>query len=856
MTTLDVDRQVSREEESDETDLPPARELCWVGALLAALLLFFFLTPILRGEILSPADLLLKSDPWRQAAPPDFEPANALLSDYVFQLRPWGSLSIASLRAGRIPLWDPHNYAGAPFFANGQSAVVYPLNILSLFLRDATATLLGAMIRLFIAGLSAYIFGRVIGLSILGAAMVGVGFAFSGFLVVWLLYPIGGNVAIWLPALFLTTEIIVRRPRVSQMLALAAIVCIQFLGGHPETSIHMLAAVTLYACWRARMLLREETDWRKLTLRLTTFSGALILGTTLAAIQLLPLGEYVLESAALQDRLATATPFWFLPRPRVLAMISLVCPYCFGSHLRGDLPLGVFLGVGNFNELNGGYVGLVTFVLAGVAVVLGLRRGLDLFFLLLGGLAFCVAYAIPPVFNIVNALPLFRVSANTRLLLIFAFSTCVLAGRGIDLLLAAPQPRARLIVKRAQTILITGMAGVVIVSVSLLFVVVSFREKILEAAKIRIVAKVEQGETFRQSPEDYLALLPRYHDRLVRLLIREGTGRIVLLALTGLALRLVVKPPRGQRSLVWMLPGVLALDLFSFGRNYNPSISKELEYPSHGAIEFLRKQQGLFRVLALDGGLPPNTNVMYGLSDIRGYNALETEAFHRFLAATAGLPSAVSPVRTPYFSSFESRLTDLLNVKYLISARDLRHPKLTLVWEGGAYVYENRSVLPRAFLVYRTRVISAGRDMERALRDPAFDPQAVVLLDGEGPALSGPVDPTPMIRIVDYQPERVVIEVSSRYDGMLVLGDAWFPGWEAAVNGIPAKILRADVLLRAVAISAGNRQVIFRYNPLSFRLGLIISESALVIAVALALKGLLLRKRHDKNASSKNNEAH
>jgi len=249
---------------------------------------------------------------------------------------------------------------------------------------------------------------------------------------------------------------------------LAVVVWIQFLGGHPETSLHILSAVTLYVTWRAGMIFKGERNWRKLGYRLATFVIALILGTAGAAVQLVPLGEFILESATLQERLALAPPLWFLPRPRLLAMTALVCPYCFGSHLRGDLPLGVLLGVGNFNELNGGYVGLVSLVLASIAITLGPRRGTDLLFLILGGLAFCLAYAIPPVFNLIHALPLFRVSANTRSLLLLAFALSVLAGRGTDLLMAAPEARVRRIAKRALTILVGGMAGVAIVAGCLL----------------------------------------------------------------------------------------------------------------------------------------------------------------------------------------------------------------------------------------------------------------------------------------------------------------------------------------------------------------------------------------------------
>jgi hypothetical protein len=236
--------------------------------------------------------------------------------------------------------------------------------------------------------------------------------------------------------------------------------------------------------------------------------------------------------------------------------------------------------------------------------------------------------------------------------------------------------------------------------------------------------------------------------------------------------------------------------------------------------------------------------MIYGLSEVRGYSSLETEAYHRFLAATGEFPEHQRHLRILYFSNFESPLIDLLNVKYLISARELRHPKLTLAWEGGVYVYENRSVLPRAFLVHRTRVLDEGRDLERALRDPTFNPSETVLFEREGPALSGPVDPMPTVRIAEYQPEHVVVEASSRYDAVLVLADSWFPGWKATIDGVPTKILRGDLLLRAVSIPAGNHRVVFDYSPDSFRLGVMVSLVALLIAISLGLGGSLLRRRH------------
>ena len=130
-------------------------ELLRFAALVGALLLLFFLTPILRGELVSPADGLLKMKPWRQSAGAGFEPSNALLSDYVFVFRPWREFALAALRDGRIPLWIPYNSAGAPFLANAESAVLYPFNLLFLLLPEQPALLLGLMGRLFIAAVAA-----------------------------------------------------------------------------------------------------------------------------------------------------------------------------------------------------------------------------------------------------------------------------------------------------------------------------------------------------------------------------------------------------------------------------------------------------------------------------------------------------------------------------------------------------------------------------------------------------------------------------------------------------------------------------------------------------------------------------
>jgi hypothetical protein len=123
--------------DADGTTAPSARELCVVSFVLTALAVLFFLTPIVRRELLSPADFLLMLSPWRHEAPPGYVPRNGLMSDYVIQFKPWRDFAVAALTSGRVPLWNPANFAGAPFLGNGISAALFPLNLPFLVLPEA-----------------------------------------------------------------------------------------------------------------------------------------------------------------------------------------------------------------------------------------------------------------------------------------------------------------------------------------------------------------------------------------------------------------------------------------------------------------------------------------------------------------------------------------------------------------------------------------------------------------------------------------------------------------------------------------------------------------------------------------------
>ena len=95
-------------------------------------------------------------------------------------------------------------------------------------------------------------------------------------------------------------------------------------------------------------------------------------------------------------------------------------------------------------------------------------------------------------------------------------------------------------------------------------------------------------------------------------------------------------------------------------------------------------------------------------------------------------------------------------------------------------------------------------------------------------------------RIVSYSVTSVKIAVDSSCDGLLVLGDEYFPGWKATVNGDDARIFATDVALRGVFVRAGQSTVEFRYDPAPFKVGLVVALLAVGAVLFLLVPGAWL----------------
>ncbi len=184
------------------------------------------------------------------------------------------------------------------------------------------------------------------------------------------------------------------------------------------------------------------------------------------------------------------------------------------------------------------------------------------------------------------------------------------------------------------------------------------------------------------------------------------------------------------------------------------------------------------------------------------------------------------------------RLYDLLAVKYIVkpNANSAKAP---------LQVTENPSALP-IYRLYNNYEIASGRNQAiTMLTNDKFDYKSTVILNRKPNFDNIESIPSSLQNLADQEvvlqkedPNQVKLLVRSQQSAILVFADQIYPGWSAYVNDIKIDILEADTVFKAVAIPAGVSTVIFKYTPIYFRLGLLLSCFALIIYFLILLKNL------------------
>ncbi len=774
--------------------------------------------------------ILWTPDAWMPAGGGD-------LASFLYPLYHW---TARTLQTGTIPLWNPYLYGGAPFVADVQTGVFYPVNLL-VFLLAPTITydvMEGlAVFHVFLAGAFTYacIRGLDPALHRLAALTGAVAFMFSDLFIVHF-----GNlnliaVTAWMPLVFLLLVRALRDRRLGLAAGAGLALGVAFLAGHLQPILYTVVALAvawLVVGWpQSPLPIRERgrgegrwwTTWAWGLLALIV-TGLVACG--IAAVQLWPSVELTAWTHRAEVSYTTAAQYSLMPGQ----LVGLFVPGVLGRD-----PMAYW---GPWDRVETGYIGVLPLALA-LYALLRRRDRLTTLLAILAGVGLLLALGGNAVLHgwLYQWFPGFdKLRAPARAIVLLDFGVALLAARGLgDLLHPGMEPAQWHSLSRVVRTLTLALAGVVLVALPLAyFALLTGQDK--DPAIFRRIATAVNGLNLFALLLGASAILLYARWRTWN---QPRSGGVCDPAPHGHQGShgghrppLSLKPRLGFGA--WGLGfGLSALaliffDLAALGAHVDVGTKDPTRHFQHpAAVEFLTADTDLYRIDSVTecwDVWQPNTSLLHDVYDVMGvYNPLMLAHYDRYWA-TLGSRS------TPLY--------DFLNAKYVIGHKDvpLDWTKFELAFDGDpdVNIYRNRRVLPRALVVHQAIVEGDPAAAEARIHQPGFSPtQTVVLKWGAN------LDVTPAgestARVTAHRPNEMAVAVHATADGYLVLSEVYYPGWQATVDDAPAEVLLANTAFRAVRVPAGDHTVRLWFAPDSVRWGMLLGLGTLL---GLGLWGL------------------
>lgn len=719
----------------------------------------------------------------------------------ALQFYPWREFAMSELAQGRLPLWNPYNGAGAPLLANYQSALLYPPHLL--YFLNAGPQMMGilGLMHILWAGLGMWFLTGRFGLPTLGRGIAVLAYPLSTTLVARFGTLPMVDCAAWLPWLMLAGDALVARPGPWQALALAVATAMQLLAGHAQWTFYSLALAGAYMAWRVAT---ERRPARTLAVGV----AAVLLGAGVAAAQLFPTAELQQQSQRV-ERLDEdfALNFSFSP----ISLVTLFNPDFFGNPGNGTYAIG-----GAYFETTA-YIGFLPAALALVGTlgqfrrwwrrrgsaaqvaaratesVYGRaeRRGLALFFALVVLVSLILAFGkFFPVYPFLyRSVPTFNLfQAPARWLLLTVFALALLAA------LAVPELQAGY---RAQRRLMIGMMVALVVL----------------TAGLVSQAVLVGGSAITQ---------------------RMMFGMSVIGALwIASALILAGQPADSPRRWSAWAAGVLvfvAADLVWVNWLSNPTIPASF-YERPSAV---RRVSG--RLFWADAELQ---KVQF--TDFLPFRNYQVALEQRDTFRASDLPDLNLLDRAPTLNNFDPLRVDGVE-RYIRLLNRAPTPALLQAAGVGAARGLNVTLLPekRVWLVPAVAAVNSPEEAEKAITAAGWDPARLAAIEGALNLPAGAAGGT--ASITAENPTDLTISVESAGGGLLVLADAYYPGWEATLDGGLAQIYRTNVAFRGVAVPAGRHLVHMTYASRWLAWGFALSAGSLAACVWLLVLGALRRR--------------
>lgn len=692
------------------------------------------------------------------------------------------------IRSGQSPLWLPYSLAGRPLLANPQTQVLYPLSFLTFISRNFLKTYTYiTVLHLLLGGLFMFIYSRYLKLSFYGAFISSVIFVFNPLILQSAGLQHDVSTYTLTPLFFLITEISIQRKNPLFLIFLASITGLAILAGHLQGLFFIIIINFIYFYIR----LLASTKNKKRVVRFTLFFlGSFFLGMGIGSIQLIP----ALELASLSFR----KDFLVSPSLSLSSIQDLFFPRIFKEP---GLP----------------YSGIISFPLLVVGVFFHkskITKQISLLVLLL--ILFLLIS--PFLYPLLQTIPGINQSRSlARFLLLYVFFASYLIGRGFDLTLNSKTKEKLAIIRK-------------ITQLNYFLIIILFSSLFL----LSVIPKINPIPTF-SGWRNALGTNP------TRFLVPLSLLILFRLTLISFKSEWITK-----KILFITIIIILLFDLFPLGWSFLKTAKVSEVFPKTPAIKLLKMDTSVYRILSLRDVFPFEFSSYFSLQSLNTYTGVYPEKPRVLITSSSNvnhLPDNSQTYNVGNFTYFEPKIRNLFNIKYVLASpsSELKDNALDLIYDGEIKIYKNRGVLPRAFTI---REIIFVKDEEEALEkifSPEFNPKTTALLleknkEHFADFLFEENNNQDQIQITSYSSGLIKIKTQTVTDSLLILTENNYPGWEATIDGKKTEIYKTNYAFQSIKLPKGTHQIIFTYNPDSFRIGIWISTISSIIFLLILIK--------------------
>ncbi len=738
-----------------------------------------------------------------------------------------------------IPQWDPHVFGGMPYVDAFHGDIFYPFSVLKFFLPLYFHLGFNLIIHIFLAGVFMYLAARQVKLGKTASLFSAAAYMFAPYLIS-LVSP-GHEGKIYVTALFPLVMLFLDRgfekKAFLNFTLLGLILGVIIVSPHPQMSYFTLWAAGLFTLFKLAVLWRERKAFLPLIKPATLAAYAVAVALLLSAIQFYPGYYYTTHYSPRADTKSGwewATS-WSLHEEEAF---SQLIPEFAGTFDRTDKSF--YWGKNQFKD-NSESVGAVAIFLSLIGLFFARRKEAWFF----GGLAlFAFIYALgdtTPLFKLFFYLipKVKSLRAPSMIMFIFLFCIALLAGMGLQRIInwrnnIAPAER-----KKLNYILF----GFPVIMFACAFLFSLAGPKMMSLWTSLFYSEASATVVQRGITKFDLALrnLPA---------IQSGAWFAFLFVALSAFILWRQLSASGVMVLMSALIVIPIVDGMRFNSRFIGVADPVRFFEATPLTLHLSQQPGKFRTLNLTGAILPKSLLpQHGIDDVTGYHGNQLRWYDDLLGGP-DLKNWTNP-----------RFLNLVGARYILIPSDASFPPdyfgPILVYPeinfGNITIVENRNAFERVYLANRYEAFPDRQSIYPKVLTGSDDLKQTVYLEEEPElAISSDSLSGDSAWILFYEQDSIKVGVNCTANRLLVLTDNFYDSWQAYVDGTPAKIIRSYGSFRAVAVPAGAKEVVFKYESERFAKGrlvtLVTSLYLLIVFGFFAVKERL--PRPDKNRDS------